>query len=167
MTDPSLGAQPPRRTFCGDRGLIWADSNYPRDRAAAFETQRPESQDVHFYHMLLWISLYWHRCHKKKKKILFLQYFSCPKNAFLSKGASTEPNSEQTICTLHPLFLCLTSSSRPLMNSDQIFPDISSSFILFFQFLTSFLNLITTRFLFDISLSTNHKIPFIHSAHVA
>lgn len=37
----------------------------------------------------------------------------------------------------------------------------------FLQFLTSFLNLINIGFLFNISLFTNHKIPFTHSAHVA
>lgn len=60
------------------------------------------------------------------------------------------------------------------MSSDQIFPDLSSSFILFFQFLTSFLNFITTGFLFNISCPQItkslsfilHMWPSFHGASV-
>ena len=41
-----------------------------------------------------------------------MQYFSCPKKAFLSREANTKPNSEQTICTL-PALCTLSSFVSP------------------------------------------------------
>lgn len=150
--------------------LSWHSNNF-RDRAAGSETPwLPQTQLVHLCLMSLLISLHWHTemPERKLKWSYFPQYLLCPKasKTFTSREPGTELNSEQTVCTLRSLRSpsSLVSPSTGVLSS---FPNLPPAFSFFLQFLTSFLNLINIDFLSNISLSTTHKIPFIHVPRVA